>query len=140
MKFYMQLFLILCVLFNSGAHILMKYNTRVDGTLSRNLNPLGQPSVSILFALGACCFAISIFFYQAVLRNTDLSIAFSLLTGLNFVILFLYSFLVFREKLTLIQGTGMGLIFIGCLLLLYNYNPEKHGSGTSSEQSVEQPE
>ena len=125
MKITVFVLMAFSILFNSGAHILMKYNTRVDGPWSRNLNPLVSPHVSVLFILGALCFAASIFFYQAVLRTTQLSVAFAVLTGFNFIIIFVYTLAVFRERLHPLQYAGLALTFIGLCLLLAWYTPEQ---------------
>ncbi|MFH1707824.1 MAG: SMR family transporter [Planctomycetota bacterium] len=125
MKIAVFAFMALSVLFNSGAHIILKYNARLDGPWTRNLNPLVNPQVSVLFILGALCFATSIFFYQAVLRTAQLSVAFAVLTGFNYIIIMIFSLAFLREGLRPMQYVGLALTFIGLCLLLAWYEPEK---------------
>ena len=126
MKLQIIILMGLCVLFNSGAHIIIKYSTRlVDGFWARNINPLGGPHIPVLFLAGALSFAISIVFYLLVLKSAQLSIAFSVLTSMNYVIIILYSVLCFRDQLKLTQYFGLVLIFIGLFLLLYNFSEKK---------------
>ena len=138
MKASFLVLMALCVLFNSGAHILMKYNTRLHGWMTRNLNPFGDtPQISFLFICGALFFAVSIIFYQAVLRRAHLSIAFSLLTALNYVIIILYSLLVFKDRLRMSQNIGLLLIFIGVFLVLWNWDGEKVSSVSATASTIE---
>jgi len=130
MKLRLIVLMGLCVLFNSGAHIIMKYSTRVGGFWSRNINPVGEPRIPVLFVAGALSFAISIIFYLLVLKTAQLSIAFSVLTSLNYIIIILYSVFCFRDRLRPLQYFGLVLIFVGLFFLLYNYSGK--GSGTES--------
>jgi len=122
MKLDLVLLMAGCVLFNSAAHVIMKYSTRVTGLLGRNINPFGSPHVPLLFLGGAASFAVSIVFYLLVLKTARLSIAFSVLTSLNYVIIILYSVFFFNDRLSLLQYAGLVLIFLGLFFLLYDYS------------------
>jgi len=111
----------------------MKYSTRVSGFWARNINPVGEPHIPVLFIAGALSFAISIIFYLLVLKAAQLSIAFSVLTSLNYIIIILYSVFCFKDQLKLIQYFGLILIFIGLFLLLYNYSGETPASETQPQ-------
>lgn len=127
MKLNVFILMGLCVLFNSGAHIIMKYSTRISGFWARNINPLGEPPIPLLFIAGALSFAVSIIFYLLVLKTAQLSIAFSVLTSLNYIIIILYSVFCFRDRLRPLQYFGLVLIFVGLFFLLYNYSGKRPG-------------
>ena len=141
MRFQVFLLMGLCVLFNSGAHIIMKYSTRISGFWARNINPLSNPHIPLLFIIGAVSFAVSIVFYLLVLRAAQLSIAFSVLTSLNYIIIIVYSVLFFRDRLTVMQYCGLILVFAGLFLLLYNYSGEPasvSGAGPHAQEAGKQ--
>lgn len=136
MKLPVVLFMVFTVLFNSGAHIILKYNTRVDNVLSKNINPFMNIHISVLFLFGALCFGISIFFYQLVLRTSELSVAFSILTGSAYTVIIIYSVLMFKEKLRGLQYIGIVLVFIGLFLLLWRYAPQDRRQKADNREQV----
>ena len=73
MKAQFFVLLALCVVFNAGAHIMMKYAAMIkEGFWARNINPLGTLQIPVLFCVAACSFAVSIVFYMLLLKTAQL--------------------------------------------------------------------
>lgn len=69
------------------------------------------------FVLGGLCFyVVSMLSWFVVLSRVELSFAYPML-GLNYVLILLFSWLVLGEHVTLVRTVGVGLIFLGVILI-----------------------
>jgi len=105
------LYLLLSILLQSIAAICSKYaSVQVS---SFNILDL---VLNAFYLLSLLCLALQAYFWQLTLRKIELSVAFPL-TALNNVFILIFSFLVFRESVTLNNVLGVMIIMFGIILL-----------------------
>jgi multidrug transporter EmrE-like cation transporter len=116
-RFLPEMLLGSALVLNAAANILMKYSA----LRTREL-PAGAGLVEKLvtrfhpaFVIGLGLFALNVFAYQAALRapRMKLSIAYPVMVSGGYIIILAASWLLFRERLGLVQYAGVGLILGG---------------------------
>ncbi len=118
------IFLILALLFNAMANILMKIaSTR--GSLPDNA-ALSDKLVSIYlswpFLGGIILFGMNLLFYTFALSKMNLSVAYPIMVGSGFTIIGIASCLLFNERLSALQMSGLFLILVGVALVAQTSN------------------
>ena len=103
----------ICISFNITAHLLLKYSALLSGAADRSTSSYASPA----FIAAAVSFASSLLVYQVVLKRLALNVAFPLLNSLAYIGVALLAGLLFGEKLSWCQWSGMALIIVGLLLL-----------------------
>lgn len=101
------LFLLLSVLFNSGAYIIFK-------SIANKPYNIGW---LILFAGGLLLGAINTFFFTRALKNINLGIAYPAFSAMSISLIILISSLLFGEKIGGINIVGAVTVIIGIVLL-----------------------
>jgi len=113
-------FLFAGVLLNAGAQLLLKAGTNVLGvlTLTRDTWPdtLMRMATQRYFALGAVCYALSLFVWILGLSRVPVSIAYPLLS-LGYIINAIAAHYLFGEALTVSRWLGIGFIVVGVWLV-----------------------
>jgi multidrug transporter EmrE-like cation transporter len=121
-RFLPEMLLGSALVLNAAANILMKYSA----LRTREL-PAGAGLVEKLvtrfhpaFVIGLVLFALNVFAYQAALRapRMKLSIAYPVMVSGGYVIILAASWLLFRERLGLVQYAGVGLILGGIWMVV----------------------
>ena len=119
-----QSFLLLgiAIITTAAAHLLLKKGMLIVGELNFSLSNLSnlflQLFQNIYLLLGLISFGTAFFFWLFVLSKVQLSIAYPIITSLNFCLVILGSWFFFKEELSLLQIMGVGLIVFGIFLLL----------------------
>lgn len=107
---YLYLILIGTILLNAAANILIKAGMRQSPENNFSLwNAVLNPGV----IAGAICFGLSFLLYCYILSKMHLSIAYPIITSACFLLVVFFSYLLFKEKLLLIQIIGFLLIIVG---------------------------
>jgi multidrug transporter EmrE-like cation transporter len=118
MKIY--LVLALAILFNAGANILIKIAMQKSPVLIEQgavAGSLLQAVKNPLLLLGVTFFGLALVAYSAVLSKINLSIAYPVMTGAGFLIVFFVSALYLREQISYLHVLGSVLILAGVWLL-----------------------
>ena len=115
------LLLIAALLCNAAANLLVKYGmlrrVRLEEA-GRSLQD-AQPAPWLtqffdpFFVLGIFCFGLNLIAYSLVLKHFRLSLAYPIMVSGGYAIILLVSWIVFREKLTVVQFGGIGFILVG---------------------------
>lgn len=110
-------FLAAALTLNALANVLIKYS------MSRSVRPLiavGNtalapiaPYLSWSFLLGVLCFAMNLVCYSLALRSLKLSLAYPLMVSLGYLVIIVFGWFLFGERLTIWQYFGIGLILLG---------------------------
>jgi len=112
------IYIFFCVLFNSSAHVLLKYNATVRGSLSKvSIMSIKETYLQPYFIAAILSFGLSVIFYNHVLTKLNLSFAFPILNSMTYVIVIFLSFLLFQESLTLFKLSGILLIVLGVTMI-----------------------
>ncbi len=109
------IYIILYLFFSTAGLTLMKIGS--DGT---NLDLFRDKIiVNLQFELifGAVCYFISFILWLLILKNYKLNFIFPVVSGLGYMCILVASYLILKEKITLIQLIGCITIFIGIVLL-----------------------
>ena len=110
---------LICVLSTVSAHFLIKANALRDisnltgSSLHLMLKTYSHP----FFIAGACWFGIGLLFYNKLLSEFNLNIAFPMFTGINFSLIILGSHYFFKENISIKHAIGLTLILSGVILL-----------------------
>ncbi|MHB8156460.1 MAG: SMR family transporter, partial [Desulfocucumaceae bacterium] len=70
-----------------------------------------------LLISGVALFGLALAAYSVVLSKMNLSVAYPVMTGAGFLLVFLVSGLYFKESITAIHALGAGLILAGVWVL-----------------------
>jgi multidrug transporter EmrE-like cation transporter len=111
-KFIIGLFVTL----TSSALIVLKLGTKngapiqyLDNKLHLNVNPT--------IVLGITLYGLSFLTYMYLLSKYDLGYIIPLTTALVYMIIFVASYLIFKETFTILKIVGITLIMVGLMLL-----------------------
>ena len=111
-------FLALALTLNALANVLIKYSmTRPV----RPLLPVDGPTASFLswpYLLGILCFAANLACYSMALKTLKLSLAYPLMVSLGYLVILLFGWFLFGERLTPLQYAGIGIILAGIWLVV----------------------
>ena len=91
---------------------------QLDFSLSNLVNLVIQIFQNIYLFLGLISFGVAFFFWLFVLSKVQLNIAYPIITSLNFCLVILGSWFLFKEQLSHLQILGIGFIILGIFLLL----------------------
>ena len=112
------IFMLLTILFNSLAHIALKYNAlNVSNYVKWNVPVVKRFNITPLFFLAIMCFASSVVFYNRVLEKMQLNIAFPVMNSVVYVIIAFASWYIFKESLSFRNIAGLLLILIGLYMV-----------------------
>jgi multidrug transporter EmrE-like cation transporter len=112
------LFLGLALTLNALANVLIKYS------MSRNVQPIlpvhGMlaPFLSWSYLLGLFCFAANLACYSMALKTLKISLAYPLMVSLGYLVILIFGWFLFGERLTPIQYAGIGIILVGVWLVV----------------------
>ncbi len=118
MKIYSVL--VLAILFNAGANILIKIAMQKSPVLIEQGTIMGSMLQAVRnpwLLLGVSCFGLALVAYSVVLSKINLSIAYPVMTGAGFLIVFLVSAFYLKEQISYIHMLGAVLILAGVWLL-----------------------
>lgn len=108
-----------------AAHLSLKKGMTLIGelefSLSNLLNLIFQLFQNIYLFLGLLFFATAFFFWLFVLSRIQLNIIYPISIGLNFALITIGSWFLFKEYLSLFQIIGIGFIIFGIFLLLKSF-------------------
>jgi len=90
----------------------------LEFSLSNLLNLIFQVFQNIYLFLGLLFFAVAFFFWLFALSKIQLNIMYPISIGLNFTLITVGSWLLFKEYLSFYQILGIGFIIFGIFLLL----------------------
>ena len=114
------LFLLAALLCNAAANLFVKYGMLRRVRLEQTGHPLQGSAPPWLaqfldpfFVLGIVCFGMNLVAYSLALKYYRLSIAYPIMVAGGYAIILLVGWLVFRERLTVMQFGGIGLMLIG---------------------------
>jgi multidrug transporter EmrE-like cation transporter len=117
-----QIILIFCiaVFFNALANILIKSSSLGDSGVNPDTTGfwgLVQNFLNPIFIGGLACFGLALVGYRYVLgKGLKLSLAYPVFTSSGFILVLIVSAFLFKERLTWIQWTGIGMILVGVWL------------------------
>jgi multidrug transporter EmrE-like cation transporter len=116
------LFLTFSILATAGAQIMLKKGVLAMGqpvfSVSGIFNLFLQVFHNMYLLLGLVFFGLSFFSWLFVLSKLQLNIAYPIITGINFLLVTLGSWLLFKESISFLQIFGMGFIILGAFLIL----------------------
>lgn len=111
--------LLAAVIFNAGANIMLKAAMRNSpivldhGVLATFTQAIKNPHL----IAGVMLFGLALAAYSIVLSRINLSIAYPIMTGSGFLLVFLFSALFFKENITAVHLMGSALILAGVYIL-----------------------
>ncbi len=111
-------FLGLALTLNALANVLIKYS------MSRNVQPILPvhgalaPFLSWSYLLGLFCFAANLACYSMALKTLKISMAYPLMVSLGYLVILIFGWFLFGERLTPIQYAGIGIILVGVWLVV----------------------
>lgn len=110
----------------SGQLFLKKGLTEIGQIKLTNLEIIAQNIVKMLtnklVIIGIICSIVSAFFWLVVLSQVNLSLAYPLVGGLFYIVLFFASWLILKESVSFIHLLGVMVIVIGIILLTRAWN------------------
>ena len=114
--------LVLSVLFNVFGVFVIKMRLNILGPVGFDsfknvLNYFWLLLKSPLVVAGVMFFSLSPFLFTVALSRMEISLAYPVNVGLNFVLLVLLAFLVLGEQITMLKGAGIILVVAGIFLL-----------------------
>lgn len=110
-------FILLAILFQASSGIFMKYaSTSSDPDIFSLL-------FNVFYILSIGCLVLQALVWQLALRHYDLSQVYPFMSITNFVVLF-FSFLLFKEGITMANIVGLSMISAGIFLLSKDGMPE----------------
>lgn len=116
------LIFVFSILFTVSAQLLFKKGVLELGTLSFSINSIFNLILQVLRNLwlmgGVFLLGISFIFWLFLLSRFKLSIAYPILTSVDFILIMLFAFIFLKEKLLPLQILGIFVIIIGIFLLL----------------------
>lgn len=114
------LILLMAIVFNAGANIMIKAAMRKSPILL-DQGMLAQALVQAIknpcLIAGVAMFGLALAAYSVVLSKVNLSIAYPVMTGAGFLLVFLVSGLYFKESITAVHIIGAVLILSGVWVL-----------------------
>jgi len=113
-KYYLYLF-VMILLTSSGQIFIKKGAIRID--YSNGFLNCVKTFLNKFVVLGTVAVLSAPFFYIYALKKLNLSIAYSF-TGLNYVFVFLGSWVILKEKINIYHFIGILVIFAG--IIIYN--------------------
>jgi len=111
-------FLGLALTLNAFANVLIKYS------MSRHpqpILPVHGALASFLtwpYLIGLFCFAANLGCYSMALRTLKISMAYPLMVSLGYLVILLFGWFLFGERLTAVQYVGIGVILLGVWLVV----------------------
>ncbi len=116
------LILVVAIFFTVFAQLLLKKGMLVAGKLDFSLvnllNLISQIFQNIYLLAGIISLGIAFLLWLFVISQMHLSIAYPIATGLNFVLVTIGAWLLFKEQLSLTQIMGIATIIAGVFLVL----------------------
>lgn len=110
----------IAVFFNAMANVLIKSSSLGDAASppeQSGLWGLIQAFLNPIFIGGLACFGLALVGYRFVLgKGLKLSLAYPVFTSSGFIVVLIISAIFFKERLTWIQWTGIGMIMVGVWL------------------------
>jgi len=102
---------------NSCANLLIK-KASAKFIIPNSIQELVNISIlNIPFILGISLFAVSLSFYAFLLSRVNLNIVYPILISINFVLVNLGAFSLFKEEFTLLHASGIIIIIFGIWLI-----------------------
>lgn len=103
---------------NAAANILVKYGMLRRARLEEGAQAAGWMSQFLdpYFLLGVLFFGLNLLAYSLALKHFRLSIAYPVMVSGGYAIILVVSWLVFREKLSPVQFSGVAMILVGLWL------------------------
>ena len=112
--------MIISIIVNSMAHICLKYNVSATSSVAKiNLSPIRFFHLSPFFAAALLCFATSLVCYAKVLERWNLNFAFPVMNTCVYLLVGTFSFILFNERYTVLQGTGFAITLVGLTLFAW---------------------
>ena len=112
--------MIISIIVNSLAHICLKYNVSPTSSLAKvNLSPIRFFHLSPFFAAALACFATSLVCYAKVLERWNLNFAFPVMNTCVYLLVGTFSFILFSERYTALQGAGFVITLVGLALFAW---------------------
>jgi len=117
-----SLALVVALLLNATANLVIKFGMKQiaegGGVLARGvLAGLVSVLTNPLLVVGIFCFGLNLLFYMYALQKLPLSVAYPVMVTTGFAIIVTVAGLRLRERLTLAQWAGVGLILVGVWLV-----------------------
>ncbi|MHB8918939.1 MAG: DMT family transporter [Desulfocucumaceae bacterium] len=118
MKIYVVL--LSAIVFNAGANIMIKAAMKKSPVLLEQgavLQAFAQAVKNPQLIVGVALFGLALAAYSIVLSKINLSVAYPIMTGAGFLLVFLFSGLYFKESITAVHILGSTLILAGVWVL-----------------------
>jgi multidrug transporter EmrE-like cation transporter len=110
----------MAIVFNASANIMIKAAMRKSPVIPEQ-GALAQAFLlaakNPLLIAGVALFVLALAAYSVVLSRVNLSIAYPVMTGAGFLLVFLVSALYFRESITAVHILGAAMILAGLWIL-----------------------
>jgi multidrug transporter EmrE-like cation transporter len=103
----------LAIVFNTSANLVIK------GFAAKQSETLLDLMTNIPLFIAAALFGINFIFYTKALSVINISIAYPIVVGFSIVLIIASSMLLFNERLSMVQSSGIGLIIVGIILIFY---------------------
>jgi len=118
----MSIYLVLlaAIVLNAGANIMIKAAMRKSPIIPDQgalFQAFAQAAKNPYLIGGVVLFGLALAAYSVVLSRLNLSVAYPIMTGAGFLLVFLVSGLYFKESITAVHVLGSGLILAGVWVL-----------------------
>ncbi|MFZ5596412.1 MAG: DMT family transporter [Bacillota bacterium] len=110
----------IAILLNAGANIMIKAAMKKSPIILEQgaiLQAFAQAIKNPHLIAGVALFGLALAAYSVVLSRINLSVAYPIMTGAGFLLVFLVSALYFKENITAVHILGSTLILMGVWVL-----------------------
>jgi multidrug transporter EmrE-like cation transporter len=105
--------LTISIVLNAAANILMKAGALKPRENNQVSDVLINMATNPVIWGGICCFALGLAAYNYALIKMNLSVAYPINTSIGYILVILVSCVLFKENLSIVQFSGIGLIIAG---------------------------
>ena len=111
---------IIAITLNAVANILLKVGAEKTKESNNIFELLLGMATNPITILAIFCFAAGMAAYNYVLMKSNLSVAYTIMTSVGYIIVLLASWLFLKETLTILQISGILLIVAGVWMVAVN--------------------
>lgn len=114
-------FLLIALLCNAGANILIKYSATRRSTevaVGEGIWARVSPWLDPYLLAGMALFGLNLMAYSVALRTFRISVAYPVMITGGYCLILLAGWFIFRERLTVVQYSGIGVVLTGMWMIL----------------------
>lgn len=115
------MFIIIAALMTAASNLMLRAGITRAGGFAISLSSLGQDLIDIarqpLVVIGVIFYGLAALVWFRVVSTENLNTSYPVLVGLTFTLVTIGATLIFREPISVPKAIGLGLIFIGIVVV-----------------------